>query len=126
MDKSNLYRFLRFWFPVFVYSGIIFYISSISRVEMPFSEIHFDKILHILEYIPFGYLLARAFKETDIKLTTGHIFNLIVLISFLYGMSDEVHQSYTAGRNMDVVDMFADATGGAIGAWSYIKYKMKI
>jgi VanZ family protein len=49
-----------------------------------------------------------------------------VVISTLYGVSDEYHQLFVPGRSFDVFDMLADFIGSvvgasAIGAWSIIR-----
>jgi len=48
-----------------------------------------------------------------------------IVISSLYGVTDEYHQVFVPGRTFDVLDMAADAFGAAAGAgatwaWSII------
>lgn len=51
--------FLKFWFPVIIYAMLIFWGSSLERpFEIDIEIIGFDKILHLLEYAVFGFLLA--------------------------------------------------------------------
>ena len=38
-----------------------------------------------------------------------------VVLSTLYGVSDEVHQAFTPERTPDVRDLLADALGAALG-----------
>ena len=38
------------------------------------------------------------------------------LIATLYGISDEMHQSFTPGRSPDAFDVIADAVGATLGA----------
>lgn len=58
--RVSLPKIFRFWFPAIVYSAIIYYGSSIPRLKAPVTIPYFDKIFHILEYLPFGFLTARA------------------------------------------------------------------
>jgi VanZ family protein len=42
-----------------------------------------------------------------------------VLSTALFGLSDEIHQSFVAFRTADAWDVLADAIGGAIGVGFY-------
>ncbi len=119
-------KFLRFWFPVILYSGIIFYASSLPYVQSSFEIVHLDKAVHILEYLLFGFLLARAFcyqwswldgagKVSSWVRTWG----IVALGSLLYGLSDEYHQSFVPGRESALSDVIADVIGGLLGAYIY-------
>jgi len=114
--KSN---FFRFWFPAILYSGIIFYASSIAYIQTPLPDTVFDKILHLLEYMPFGFLTARAIYHIGVPISGRRLGLLVLAISCLYGASDEIHQSFVPGRSTDGIDLIADAMGGVIGAYLY-------
>lgn len=113
-------RFIRFWFPAILYSGIIFCISSIPNVATPLPEIQLDKFLHIFIYLPFGFLVARGIGGTRPSVSSRNLWILVFLIAFLYGVSDECHQSFVPGRNFEIFDLLADAIGGAIGGYIYL------
>lgn len=113
-------NFIRFWFPVLVYSGIIFYVSSLESVETPQSIPHFDKVCHLAEYGLFGLLLARAISHSVTKIDRATLILCTVLGAFLYGLSDEYHQSMVPGRTADGMDLAADTIGGLMGALTYI------
>ena len=115
-------KFLRFWFPVIFYSGIIFYISSIPDVTTPFPEMRFDKILHVIVYIPFGLLVARGFFNTKPSVSRKMLMFTVCLISFLYGVSDEFHQNFVDGRDAGIEDLIADTVGGTIGGYFYLLF----
>ena len=108
-------KFLKFWFPVILYSGIIFYASGVPNVRTPLSGIQFDKILHILVYIPFGFLVARGITSGKFMMSRTMFWVLICGASFLYGGSDEYHQSFVVGRDANIFDLLADTLGGTIG-----------
>lgn len=112
-------KFLKFWFPVFLYSGIIFYASSLPYVKPPLEIKNLDKAVHILEYLPFGFLLARAFA----LFPAVEIGRVVTLCSLLYGISDEYHQSFVPGRESGVPDVIADTIGGFLGAGIYLFLK---
>lgn len=119
MDKGTKSKFLKFWFPVLFYSGIIFFASSLPAVKSPFEIRHLDKAIHIVEYMPFGILLSRAFFHAPWDSPRKVLLGYVILASFLYGLSDEYHQSFVVGREATVFDAFADTVGGMIGAYIY-------
>ena len=106
-------KFLRFWFPVFAYSGIIFYVSSLQGFA---PSVDFtDKIAHVIEYSLFGFLSARAFSGTT-GFSKRYVWWLAVGLAFLYGLSDEFHQAFVPTRNSEWADVAADVVGGMIGS----------
>jgi len=119
-------KFIKFWFPVILYSGIIFYTSSIPNVTTPLSEIQFDKLLHVLVYIPFGFLVARGIGSIKFSLSWKKIWLLVFLATFLYGVSDEYHQSLVPGRDSGAIDLIMDTIGGVIGGYFYLYVTRRI
>ena len=115
----NFRILLRFWFPVFAYSGSIYWVSSRANLKTPFEAIGFDKIMHGLECFPLGWLLARALLCDYVGLNEATLLALVAACCFLYGVSDEIHQSFVIGRTSDALDVLADTIGGLIGAWAY-------
>jgi len=89
------------------------------------TPIGYDKILHLGEYIPFGFLLARALRNTNYGLSGNTLISLVLLFSLLYGVSDEYHQFFVPGRDSNWVDVVADSIGGVIGGWIYYRLKGK-
>jgi len=116
-------RLFKFWFPLVLYSGIIFTVSSLPDLKPPFEGINIDKFLHLGEYIPFGFLAARAFWGQNERISAKKLALLAVLCAFLYGLSDEYHQSFVGGRFTSLVDVFADTLGGFIGAILFLRSK---
>jgi VanZ family protein len=44
---------------------------------------------------------------------------LSILLSFLYGISDEIHQHFVPYRDADLVDVLADMLGAVMGVCIY-------
>ncbi len=116
-------KFLRFWFPVFLYSGIIFYASSRPDLKPTLDIAHVDKALHVLEYLVFGFLLARASAH---QWPEVRIIQVVTICSLLYGISDEYHQSFVPGRDAGVSDVIADTIGGFLGVWIYLYLQNRV
>ncbi len=75
-----------------------------------------DKLAHFLVFGLLGYLFARAFRPegprslADVALIAGFV--------LIYGITDELHQSYVPGRTPDAFDVIANTAGGlAISVW---------
>ena len=102
--KRNVY-----WSLPVLYAGIIFFLSShpLPVKTTPFAS--FDKIVHILEYGILASLIYFALKS-EFALT-NKIILLAFVLSFLYGISDEVHQYFVPGRHADIFDVIANGFG---------------
>lgn len=122
---EKLHKFIIYWFPILVYCLFIFIQSSHPSPDIgpdwPFK----DKVLHFIAYALLGALFLRAFKTTRIKHHLKLIIMLSILLSSLYGISDEIHQYFVPGRSADVMDVAADFVGAAWGVLLYICFIIK-
>ena len=50
-----------------------------------------------------------------------NIILLVIVVAFLYGLSDEFHQSFTPGREPTVRDMVIDSVGAFIFLYFIVK-----
>jgi VanZ family protein len=85
-----------------------------------------DKTVHALVYGLLGALVLRAVARAEWAGVTLVAVLTAALISGLYGVTDELHQSFVPGRSIEALDMVADAAGasgaaGVIWAWSIIR-----
>jgi VanZ family protein len=120
--QALIKKFLKYWAPLYIYAGLIFYVSSVSKPLPDISIPYFDKFLHIIEYAVFGILAARAFKSSPREVLYKNFKILAVLAAVAYGASDEIHQLFVSCRVCDAFDLAADLAGGTIGAIFYGKY----
>jgi VanZ family protein len=119
-------RWVFYFFPLLAYAALIFYGSNQSQwlFEPPefFSS---DKVYHLLEYGIFGLLLARIIGEYDFFTSFQKKVIWVLVISFLYGLSDEFHQWFIPGRSATLGDILADSLGGGISGFIFFKFKRK-
>jgi len=122
------YLLLIFWM------GLIFYLSGQPDLKSGFeSRIDFvlRKLAHIAEYAILTFLAWRAFaagKKTEFpegnSVSKAPKFLIYVMIfSIFYAISDEYHQTFTAGRVGSPVDIIIDSAGiliAGIGIWMRI------
>ena len=71
------------------------------------------------EYTILGFLAARAIFSLKLRSSDGFVFALSVMFCILYGLSDEIHQSFTPGRSPNLGDVMADGVGALMGAMMY-------
>ncbi len=118
-----MYSFISNWLPVIGYCALIFLQSSVPTVaqmpRFPFS----DKLLHFIAYGIMAALFCRAFSSHDrLRRRRGLLFLFSVIVTTLYGVSDEWHQSYVPGRDATAGDALADFAGSLTGSWLYLRY----
>ena len=113
------------WAPVLLYAALIYFLSGHSFHFFWFQNTqksHADKLVHVVEYSVFGFLLGRAFGAQDLfRRSRGVLFLAVVLAGALYGASDEFHQSFVPNRDSSPYDVVADTVGTAFGAWVWYK-----
>ncbi|MBI5183203.1 MAG: VanZ family protein [Nitrospinae bacterium] len=114
---NNIKVYLFYWLPVLIYCYIIFYLSSRERIPLIPSISHIDKVFHMIEYGILSILLVRAFQRV---LTYKKIILLVAIIfAILYGISDEIHQSFVSYRTSDIYDAIFDALGAIVAGQGY-------
>jgi VanZ family protein len=105
------------WLPVALYAALIFVASSIPADGMPGGPWwRFDKVIHAAVYAILGLLLVRAFRLGPPRLAPWPAALAAAALAILYGVSDELHQSFTPGRDASMMDAVADAVGAIGGA----------
>jgi VanZ family protein len=104
-------QIFKLWFPVVIWAGLIFFLSGIPDLK---THLKYDfmlrKICHMLEYLILTFLLYRAFKGS-FNMNSSRLVIYPATLSFLYAVSDEIHQSFTPGRNCSMGDVLIDSIG---------------
>ncbi len=102
------------WFFVICYMGIIFYFSSLKGTALPELPQGFDKILHTGIYAVLAFLIFLSLKANGVR---RYVFLLSIVITTIYGISDEFHQLYVPGREASISDILADFIGASSGSY---------
>lgn len=97
----------------FGWMATIFYFSSQSYIPTPYLFTNQDKLFHLLIYGLLGVLFLLSFRYRSPGYSRKQIMTAVMLAS-LYGMSDELHQSFVPGREADLLDWLADTTGALV------------
>ncbi|MBQ01607.1 MAG: hypothetical protein CL477_13075 [Acidobacteria bacterium] len=115
---------VRLWGPAWAMMAVIFVLSSLSHLPSAAGAVD-DGVAHALEYGVLAALLLRGFAGARWDGVTARAAWLAVLLTILYGVTDEVHQWFVPVRTAEVADLSADAVGatvaaGLIWAWSIV------
>ena len=116
-----------YWVPVGLYAGAIFYFSAQSHPEDQLPSFLFkqisDKVLHAVAYGILSLLCDLAFRRAAGPAAARQAVVLAIVTASLYGITDEVHQSFVPLRDSSWLDWLADTIGAAVGAvsWRFIR-----
>jgi len=105
---------IQYWLPPVFWAGLIYFFSSIPGLS---SGLDYDTLLrktaHVVEYFILTFLIYRAFKRTW-NLDPLSLLFYPAMISFIYAVSDELHQLNVPNRHGAVEDIWIDSLGVAL------------
>ena len=110
---------VKFWLPVFVCMGFIFYTSSLPASNIPSLFPLQDIVFHLFIYLILGFSFARALKNSYANITASKIIFFTIIFAVIYGISDELHQAFVPNRCVSGFDVFIDGMGSFIGSLTY-------
>jgi VanZ family protein len=87
--------------------------------EVFWQDFVIKKTAHIVEYAIFSLLLYRALVAEGMERKKAGIIS--VFFAFIYGASDEYHQSFVSGRQPKFRDVIFDTIGGILSIFSIWK-----
>ena len=119
MVRKGSYHFLYYWFPVLFYCLIIFIQSSYPTLKEIPRIAYADKLLHFASYALLGVLFLRGFRSSKFGNENKLIMAASILLTGLYGASDELHQYYIPYRIGNIWDALFDLLGGIFGVYVY-------
>lgn len=91
-----------------LYCLLIFFLSDQPVLPLPDLFRMQDKFIHAAAYALMAFLFWQAWRE---HLHKHLLIILTVLFCSVYGMTDEWHQSFVAGRDASYSDWIADTLG---------------
>ena len=111
-------RLLIHWLPVALWAGLIFALSSIPDLGTGLGgwDLALRKIAHALEYAVLGLLLLRAVGREAAAAALG----------IGYAVTDEIHQTFVAGRQGSARDVLVDAVGVLAGVYLFPRLVRRI
>lgn len=116
VSAIGLTRRVARWLAVATWMGGIFYLSqqtaplgvTVSNVE--------STVAHVVLYAGLAFLFQWALTGGAVRprLVFGWA-PIAFALTVLYGVSDEVHQSFVPGRTLSLIDVAFDAAGAMLG-----------
>jgi VanZ family protein len=107
-------RLLLEWLPVVLWAGLIFWFSAQPDLRVS-SQNDIDFVVrkagHMGVFGVLAILLWRAISAASIR--RPMLWSWV--LAALYAVSDEFHQSFTAGRNPSPIDVGIDSVGAFFG-----------
>ena len=101
--------------PLIIYWILLFTATSLPAAHVPSFDVS-DKIKHFSAFFGLSVLLSLTLLyQSKVQLFKNYFLAGALSISSLYGLLDEVHQSFVPGRNSEFLDWVADSLGAAAG-----------
>ena len=98
----------------------IVYLSSLSMIDIPSSFSGRDKLVHASVWAVLGALLALTAARPGTRSAV-----VAIVAAGVFGVSDEIHQSFVPGRDASLLDLLADTVGGTVGAFAVTWYSAR-
>ena len=127
--KNNMVKTLKS-LSILFWLGIIFISSNIPVSyddpdrQRVIWEYLYDKSMHLLLFGILSYLIISFLVEYK-KLKFYHIAIVAVLFTYFYGITDEWHQGFIAGRGVSYYDLLFDVFGAIFGVIVYKVFQKK-
>lgn len=109
------------WLPALFVACCNVYLSSQEHIKQMPTFWNADKVVHFFCFAGFSFWVAFACNIKSYKKVW-----LPTLIISLWAVTDEIHQSFTPGRESSALDWFADTAGAFLGAVVFVFVVTKI
>lgn len=124
--KILIRRILLFWSPVILWSLAIYAVSDRTvpkSSEFFWQDFVIKKFAHIVEYGILSIFIYRAFLNEGVDKNKAGVWAII--LTTLYGVSDEYHQSFVLGRQSRIRDVVFDFLGAGSAIYLILRYLPK-
>lgn len=114
--KGGRSALLRYQLPPILWMALIFLSSSIPGYDYPsLSWAGWPKLVHVVFYSTLCFLTWRALQHhAKMDWAERHSALTAFAVAIVYGMIDETHQYFTAGRHPRFTDVLIDAAGAGL------------
>lgn len=104
-----------YWIPAALIFSASWFLSSQETIEQMPEFWNADKLVHL---VCFGFL--SLWVSFACRIREKRAFWIPSVIVSVYGIVDEIHQSFTPGRSCSVFDWMADTVGAVFGAFLFL------
>ena len=117
MNLSKVKYYFYLWSPCVFWGFIIFLFSSVttpSTSSIYWQDFVVKKLAHLFEYFFLCLFLIRALRGSGMG---KWVYLNAIIIAVLYGATDEIHQSFTPGREPHLRDVIVDGAGAYLAVY---------
>jgi VanZ family protein len=118
--SKNITHLVYYRLPVVALCILLFWQSSYPGIISEPLFAYEDKVLHFLAYCLLSFLCARDLKAQKPFWSITKIKIITIIFACLYGLSDEIHQSFVPSRFASTGDFIADCAGSIAGCFFYL------
>ena len=118
MKKLRL--IINLWFPVLLWCGLIFYLSSIPNLRASPNPVWDEFIRSFAHGLFYAILYVLFFRAINFKKDQKDLW-LPFWLGALYGFSDELHQLFVPTRAFQFKDLLVDILGVLFGLFAVWK-----
>jgi VanZ family protein len=116
--KIRILKLLSLWIPPILWAALIFKFSSGTvPVASPiyWQDFTIKKVGHMLLFGVLAILVYRGLIGHGVSHKKAAIW--AIAFAFFYGMSDELHQMFSQGREARIRDIFVDGAGSFLAIY---------
>ena len=113
----RIVQLLSAYAPPIIWAGLIFFLSDQSTLpgaSYPLIDLILKQSAHVFVYAALHFLIWRINKKS---------ISTPLLVTFIYALTDEFHQSFIPGRTATIIDIGFDSMGIAIS--HYLTHRQK-
>ena len=118
--SKSLRIFTFYYLPLIIWCGLIFYLSSRPVFDVStssFIDYWTHQLAHLVEFAILGIF---SFRVVNLRHDSHQSAKKAFLLSFFYGIFDEIHQLFVPTRSFKIMDIVFDGLGALIGIWVII------
>ena len=116
LSSRNIIKVAK-WIPAVIIVCISWYLSGKPRLTHLPTFRNADKVVHFFCFSMLSFWVAFACNIRTYK----RVWIPSVIVS-VYGIIDEIHQSFTPGRSCSLFDWGADTLGAVAGAFFFVYF----
>jgi VanZ family protein len=113
------------WLPLLSWMGAIFIMSNQPKTNIPSFGVWDLLVKKGSHFLAYGVLASLALRVTDGE-GRKRPYLWALLLTILYAISDEFHQTFIPGRNGMLMDVFIDSLGGLTALFSWRKNWLRL
>ncbi|NCQ61765.1 MAG: hypothetical protein GW913_13990 [Myxococcales bacterium] len=123
MNPSRRHRLLLGWSPAALFMATIWVLSSMPLAVPLVARFPFrDRGVHFCVYTLLALMVMRAARITWPHRSAVRVVLFGILVTVLWGLSDELHQAFVPGRSSELLDLLADTLGAVTAALMMVVY----